>query len=163
MKKLLVALAALAFAATACPVDPPAGTNYAQCPTAGAGQVQVAVVTEGVPATSPQVVCVVVANGANGITALNARAARIGTEAPRIQHFSFGDLVCAIDGAPVAPDCGTTAGYWHYSEGGASWTSSLAGASARVLHQGDVDGWNFLPDFGEAVPTHSSSFAVLTA
>ena len=52
MKKLLLACAALTLATTACFVDPPAtpptGGNWATCPTAAVGQVQVAIVTEGV-------------------------------------------------------------------------------------------------------------------
>lgn len=170
MKKLLMACAILAFTATACPGDPTPTTNWAACPTAGAGQVQVAVVTEGVPTTSPQVVCVVVADGANGIDALNARAARIGTAAPRTA-FS-GTFVCAIDGNPVAPECGDQPGdatgwrSWNYSNGGTQWTGSQVGAAATQVHQGSVEGWNFGTwNYTTTFPTnpvHSPSFSVLT-
>lgn len=169
MKKLLIACAALMFAATACPIDPPATPNYAICPTAGAGEIQVAVVTEGVANPAHEVVCVVVANGANGFDALNARAARIGTPALRFN----GAFLCAIDNAPAAPACGTDpAGpngfsYWNYSTGGTTWTESQVGASSQVLEQGDVEGWNYGTwDFATTFPSgpvHPSSFAVLTA
>jgi len=170
MKKVLLACAALMFAATACPVEPPAGTNWATCPTAGAGQVQVAIVTEGVPDATHEVVCVVVATGSNSIAALNARAVRLGTEAPRTAFG--GTFVCSIDGNPVAPECGDLPGdatgwrSWNYSNGGSQWTASQFGAAAHIVQQGDVDGWNFgtwnYSTTFPGNPTHSPSFAVLT-
>ncbi len=169
MKKLLVACAALMFAATACPVDPPAPVNYARCPTAGAGQIQVAVVAEGVPNPAYEVVCVVVADGANGFDALNARQARLGTTPLRFD----GAFLCSIDNYPLPPTCGTDpAGplgysYWSYWTGGASWSEAFIGGADRVLHQGAVEGWkhgtwNFDTTFPTA-PAHASSFAALTA
>lgn len=169
MKKLLIACALLAFTATACPVDPPA-TNWAQCPTAGAGEVQVAVVTEGLPASSPKVVCVVVPEGSSGLDALNARAARIGKPAPRTESTVFGPLVCGIDGTPIAPDCGVTGpegtSFWSYWNGGGSWSESMIGAHDRVVEQGSVDGWKFGTwDFATTFPTAptvSPNFNTLT-
>jgi len=170
MKKLMLACAALMFAATACPVDPPAPTNWSACPTAASGQVQVAIVTEGVPDASHEVVCVVVPAGANGIEALNARAVRLGTEAPRTAFG--GTFVCSIDGNPVAPECGDLPGdatgwrSWNYSNGGTQWTGSQTGAASTVLTQGAVEGWNFgtwnYSTTFPGNPTHSPVFSVLT-
>lgn len=168
MKKLLVACAALMFAATACPVDP-GSTNYAQCPTAGVGQIQVAVVVDGVANPAHKVVCVVVPDGADGFDALNARQARIGSAPLRFD----GAFLCAIDATPAAPACGTDPGgpdgfsYWGYWTGGASWSEAFFGGADRVLHQGDVDGWkygtwNFSTTFPTA-PSTASSFAALTS
>ena len=170
MKKLLLAVAALALGATACPVEPGPGTNCAACPTAGAGQVQVAVVTEGVPDPAHEVVCVVVPTGSNGIDALNARAVRLGTAAPRTAFG--GTFVCAIDGNPVAPECGDLPGdatgwrSWNYSNGGTQWTGSNVGAASTTVQQGSVEGWNFgtwnyVTTF-PTNPTHSPVFSVLT-
>lgn len=169
MKKLLLAVALLAFGATACP-PPTTGTNWAQCPTAGAGQIQVAVVTEGVPDPSHEVVCVVVATGSNGIDALNARAARLGVAAPRTAFG--GTFVCAIDGNPAPPECGDLPGdatgwrSWNYSNGGTQWTASNVGAAATTLQQGSVEGWNFgtwnYTTTFPSNPVHSPVFSVLT-
>ncbi len=174
MKKLLLACAALTLATTACFVDPPTtpptGGNWATCPTAAVGQVQVAIVTEGVPNPAHEVVCVVVPDGSSSIQALQARAARLGTEAPRLAFG--GSFVCSIDGNPVAPECGELPGdatgwrSWNYSNGGTQWTGSQIGAASHSVHQGDVDGWNFgtwnYSTTFPGNPTHSPSFSVLT-
>lgn len=170
MKKVLFACAALVFAATACPAEVPSGTNWAACPVAGSGQVQVAIVTEGVPNPAHEVVCVVVATGSNSIQALNARAARLGTEVPRTAFG--GSFVCSIDGNPADPECadlpGDATGWrsWNYSNGGSQWTGSQVGAAAHIVTQGSVDGWNFgtwnYTTTFPSNPTHSPSFAVLT-
>ena len=173
MKKLLLACAALTLATTACFVDPPAtpptGGNWATCPTAAVGQVQVAIVTEGVPNPAYEVVCVVVPDGANGFDALNARAARLGTTPLRFN----GAFLCAIDNAPLPPTCGTDpAGplgfsYWSYWDGGSAWSEYSVGAADVELHQGDVEGWKYGTwDFATTFPTapaHSASFATLTS
>lgn len=168
MKKILVACAVLLFTATACPVDPPA-TNYALCPVAGAGQIQVAVVVEGTANPAHEVVCVVVANGASTLDALDARSTRLGTT-PRRMHPTNG-LLCAIDGVPPAPSCGDSGpagfSYWNYSHGGAAWAESMVGPADYDLAQGDVEGfnfgtWDFVTTFPTG-PTHSPSFATLTA
>jgi len=164
VKKILIACVALMFAATACPANPPA-VDYTACPAAGSGQIQVAVVVEN---SVNKVVCVVVPDGADGFAALNARAARIGAPALRFN----GAFLCAIDGNPVGPACGTDpAGpngfsYWSYNLGGTTWSEAQFGAASRVLHQGDVDGWvygtwNFSTTFPGA-PTTASDFATLT-
>ena len=167
MKKLLLAAVALMFTATACPVDPPATTNFAACPTAGPGQIQVAVVVEGISNPAHQVVCVVVADGANGLAALDARSARLGTTARRMDPSN--GLLCAIDATP-ATGCGESGpdgfSFWNYSFGGASWESANIGPASQVLHQGSVEGyeygtWNFTTTFPGPLD-HSPSFSVLT-
>lgn len=170
MKKLLVACALLAFTATACPPQDPPATDWSKCPTAGAGQVQVAVVTDNLPASSPAVVCVVVPEGSSGLDALIARATRIGKAAPRVESTAFGPMVCGIDGTPPAPACGDTGpdgtSFWAYWNGGGSWAQSWIGAHDRVVEQGSVDGWTFGTwDFVTTEPTApevSPSFAALT-
>lgn len=167
MKKLLVACAVLLFTATACPTEPPAA-NYAVCPAAGAGQIQVALVVEGTANPAHEVVCVVVADGANTLQALDARSARLGTEARRMHPVN--GLLCGIDGTPET-GCGEGGpdgySYWNHSDGGAVWTESMVGPAGTVLTQGAVQGfnfgtWNFSTTFPTG-PTHSPSFAVLTA
>jgi hypothetical protein len=163
---LLAAAAVLTLTAAACTAPTTPTTNWAHCPAATAGNVQVAVVVANAPAAT-RVVCVVVADGSNGIDALNARAVRINAAAPRIDA----GFVCGIDGAPAAPECSasTPDGYrlWGYWLGGSSWTSATIGAGSRVLHQGDVDGWVFGTwDFVNTFPTPpaiASSFAALTS
>lgn len=162
---ILALVATFAVGAVAC--TPAPTTDWSQCPTAGTGQIQVAVVvTDAAPAN--QVVCVVVADGANGVDALNARAARIGTAAPVIDNSSgFGPAVCGIDGiANPGGNCFAPS-YWGYWFGGGSWEGAPVGAGDRVLHQGAVDAWDFgswdwVTTFPEA-PTQPSSFAALTS
>ncbi len=164
---LLVAAAALTLTAAACTQPPTGGTatNYAHCPAATAAKVQVAVVVDNAP-SSTRVVCVLVADGATGLDALNARAVRINKPAPRLD----GGLVCGIDGLPAAPECAASTPdgfrFWNYWLGGSSWTSASVGAGSRVLHQGDVDGWVFGTwDFATTFPSPpatASSFASLT-
>lgn len=169
MKKVLAAAVLLMIGSACTPPSSPA--NFAKCPTAGAGQIQVAVVVEDAPKANTEVVCVVLPTGADGIDALNARATRIGGVAPRIKSFSFGDQVCAIDGDPVAPACGDAVpgGFasWGYWAGGSNWSSSFIGAGDHVLAQGDVEGWAFsIADYDTTfptAPTTASDFATLTA
>lgn len=169
MKKLIVACALLAFTATACPpADTP--TDWAKCPPAPSGHVQVAVVTDNVPASSPSVVCVVVPEGSTGLDALVARSARIGVAAPRIADTEWGPMVCGIDGTPPAPACGDVGpdgtSFWAYWNGGGSWAQPWIGAHQRIVEQGSVDGWTFGTwDFVTTEPTAPavpSDFATLT-
>ncbi|MEZ5321485.1 MAG: hypothetical protein R2698_05325 [Microthrixaceae bacterium] len=167
MKRVLLACAVLIAFATGCPEQPPT-VDYSKCPTAASGQVQVAVVVENAPNAAHKVVCVAVADGANGIDVLNARQARLGTAPLRFKN----GFLCAIDDVPTAPTCGTDpAGpdgytYWSYWQGGTSWSEYQVGASDSEVHQGSVEGWNygtwnFVNTFPTA-PTHSSSFSALT-
>ena len=165
---LLVAATALTLTAAACTPAPGGGTgspDYASCPAAGSGQAQVAVVVDNAPAAT-RVVCVVVTDGATGVDALTARAARIGAVAPRLS----GGFVCGIDGLPAAPECSPSTPdgfrFWNYWTGGATWSSAPVGAGSRVLHQGDVDGWvfgtwDFVSTFPQP-PATASGFAALT-
>jgi hypothetical protein len=180
-----VALAALALATTAlvaCTPPPSGGgsgttttapTDLRHCPTRTAGQVRVAVVvdTSQLPggAASPSVVCVVVASGSTGVAALGARAARLGTPAPR---FNSSGLLCAIDGAPAAPACGVPSGggfnYWSYwigttpPSGVATWMYSNVGPGSRAMADGAVEGWRFIAGGSNVAPNASPSFASLT-
>ncbi len=140
-------------------------TDYSKCPAVGAGQVRVAVVVDARALSSTtSVVCVVVASGSNGVTALRARATRLGTTAPR---FSANGLLCAIDGRPAAPACGTQGPngyeYWSYWLGGASWSYASVGPATRTVRDQSVDGWRFLDGGSATPPNTSSSFAALTS
>ena len=138
------------------------------CPARGAGQARVAVVvdTSGLPggSSTPSVTCVVVGPGASGVTALTARAARLGTPAPR---YNSSGLLCAIDGKPVAPACGTPSGtgfdYWAYWVGGSTWTYSNVGPASRAMLDGTVEGWRFIAGGSNVAPATSASFAALTS
>jgi hypothetical protein len=141
--------------------------NFAKCPSAAAGQVRVMVVVDATAfgAAAPSIVCVVVAQGSSGITALAARAARLGTPAPR---YSSSGLLCAIDSKPVAPACGQSGPngyeYWTYWVGGtASWTFATVGPASRQMQDGTVEGWRFIPGGSVASPGTSSLFAQLVA
>ena len=169
MKKLLIVVALLSMGATACPapVATPTPVDWAKCPTAAAGEVQVAVVVEGGSNPANEVVCVVVPNGATGLAVLNARAARIGTTPPRVTAAGF---VCAIDGAPLAPACGDLGPngytYWELWGGGTAWGYSFVGAGSVFAEQGQVHGWvfgtrDFVTTF-QTAPVHPSSFTALT-
>jgi hypothetical protein len=139
----------------------------AHCPTAGAGQVRVAVVVDFASLTGAAgstVTCVVVPSGASGVSALAARATRLGTPAPR---YNSSGLLCAIDGLPAAPACGTPNGgsfdYWSYWVGGSSWTYSTVGPGSRGMTDGAVEGWRFVSGGTNVAPRGASSFASLTS
>ncbi|MCC6226419.1 MAG: hypothetical protein IT195_08440 [Microthrixaceae bacterium] len=142
-------------------------TNWATCPAKGPGQVRVAVVIDSqeLPggSSSPSVVCVVVAQGSSGVTALSARATRIGAAQPR---YNASGLLCAIDGAPAAPACGTPSGggflYWSYWIGGSNWTYANVGPAGRAMADGAVEGWRFISGGSPTAPTASPSFSALT-
>lgn len=155
-----VVLCVLVVPLSAC--EPP---DYSKCPTRGSGQVRVAVVVDARAfGSTTSVVCVVVPSGATGVTALRARATRLGTTAPR---FNSSGLLCAIDGRPAAPACGEDGPngyeYWSYWLGGANWRFAPVGPATRTVQDQSVDGWRFLKG-GEAVPPNTaSSFAALTS
>lgn len=142
-------------------------SNPATCPARGAGQVRVAVVVDTQElsngSSTPSVVCVVVAQGASGTAALAARAIRLGTPQPR---YNQSGLLCAIDGAPAAPACGTPSGngflYWSYWIGGSSWTYANVGPASRGMTDGAVEGWRFIAGGAATAPNASPSFAALT-
>lgn len=155
---LPVAVSALAFSSC----QP---TDYAKCPTRDAGQVRVAVVVDArALGSTTSVVCVVVPSGSNGLTALRARATRLGTAPPRL---SSSGLLCAIDGRPASPACGTSGPngyeYWSYWLGGTSWQYAPVGPSTRTVQDQSVDGWRFLKGGSAVAPNTSSSFAALTS
>lgn len=142
-------------------------TDFARCPTPAAGQVRVATVVEGSGLAGfdqPEVVCVVVARGANGIVALNARAARLGVPPVRLNN---GGLLCAIGGLPAPPACGeigaTGPQYWAYwlPNGTGGWSYAPVGPASRSMQEGTVEGWRWVPGGGATTPVHSSSFAAL--
>jgi hypothetical protein len=161
------AIAALVLLSAACtppPGGPPTGPTV--CPTPASGQVRVAVVVDGsaLGSSAPPVVCVVVNQGANGIAALNARAARIGAPAPR---FNSSGLLCAIDGVPLAPACGNLGPngyeYWSYWIGGSTWTYAPVGPASRSMQDGTVEGWRFLPGGAPVPPPYPSQFHQLVS
>ncbi|MDQ3148255.1 MAG: hypothetical protein M3R01_15235 [Actinomycetota bacterium] len=141
------------------------GPDYSQCPARGSGQVRVAVVVDArALGGTTSVVCVVVASGSTGATALRARATRLGTAAPR---YNSGGLLCAIDGRPASPACGNQGPngyeYWSYWLGGSSWRYASVGPAGRTVQDQAVDGWRFLKGGGAVPPNTSSSFATLTS
>ena len=150
----------LALVLSACqPVD------YSKCPGRGSDQVRVALVVDArALGGSTSVVCVVVSSGSNGVTALRARATRLGTAPPR---FNSGGLLCAIDGRPAAPACGEQGPdgyrYWSYWLGGAEWRFAPIGPASRTMQDKTVDGWRFLTGGAAVAPDTPSSFAALTS
>lgn len=155
---LVVGIVALLLSAC----EPP---DYAKCPPRGSGQVRAAVVVDArALGGTTSVVCVVVASGANGVTALRARATRMGTAQPR---FNSSGLLCAIDGRPTAPTCGEPGPdgyeYWSYWLGGASWRYAAIGPASRTVQDKAVDGWRFLKGGAAVPPDTPSSFADLTS
>jgi hypothetical protein len=143
-----------------------APADLAHCPSTGAGQVRVAVVVDatGLASSTPPVVCVAVAAGSTGATALVARAVRLGSPLPR---YNSSGLLCAIDGAPAAPACGTPASsgfaYWSYWIGGSTWTYATVGPAGHGVSDGDVEGWRWVPSGTATAPGTSASFATLTS
>ena len=144
-----------------------APSSWATCPAPGVGQVRVATVVEGSGLSGfsqPEVVCVVVNQGANGLAALNARAARLGVPANRLNGSG---LLCAIGGLPAAPACGESGPsgpeYWSYwaPNGSGGWSYSTVGPASRSMQEGSVEGWRWVPGGTSAAPVHSSSFSSL--
>jgi hypothetical protein len=129
--------------------------------------VRVATVVEGAGLAGfaqPEVVCVVVAQGSSGLTALNARAVRLGVPSVRLDGSG---LLCAIGGLPVAPACGEVGPsgpqYWSYwlPNGSGGWTYAPVGPASRSMQEGTVEGWRWVPGGTAAAPVHSSSFNAL--
>lgn len=179
LKFVVLATAVAATAAVVACTPPPTGggggattttiqpASPATCPTPASGQVRVAVVVDSSQLTNgssvPSVTCVVVAQGASGAAALAARAIRLGTPQPR---YNQSGLLCAIDGAPAAPACGTPSGngflYWSYWTGGSAWTYSNVGPAGRAMTDGAVEGWSFISGGAATPPNAPASFATLT-
>ena len=108
---------------------------------------------------SLQVTCVPLAPGTNGLDLLEATGHRY--------RLSGSGLLCAIDGRPVAPACGTPNGsgfdYWSYWIGGSSWTYATVGPASRAMLDGTVEGWRFVTGGNNVAPSTSASFAALTS
>ncbi len=161
-----IVLVAVASLASGCVTTGGAGSGHGgvACPAPTSGQVRVVVVVDALAlgSSAPSVVCVVIASGASGIAALQARAILLGQPAPR---FDVSGLLCAIDGAPVAPHCGDLGPsgyeYWSYWSGGASWTYATTGPATRHLGDGAVEGWRFSTGGADAGPATSPTFAQL--
>ena len=63
----------------------------------------------------------------------------------------FGDAVCALDGEPAHyADCPGKDSYWavFVARGGGSWQLANLGISALVLHDGDAEGFRYVPASG---------------
>ena len=162
-----VLVAAFVLFAASCAPPPSGGSpGLASCPTAGSGEIRVVVVVDlaafssGPASTS----CVVLPHGSNGIDALSARAQQLGTTMPRIAGSG---LLCGIDGEPAAPACGELGPngyeYWSYWFGGSDWDFATTGPASRVLVDGDVEGWRFVPGGSAQAPRTSSVFAELAS
>lgn len=156
----VVALALCSVGLAAC--DPP---DPSTCPARSSGQVRVAVVVDArAVGAATSVVCVVVPSGSTGAAALQARATRLGTAAPR---YNSSGLLCAIDGRPAAPACGQTGPngyrYWSYWLGGSSWRYATIGPAGRTVSDQSVDGWRFIDGGAAVAPGTPSSFAALTS
>ncbi len=142
--RALVVVAILVVGTTT--ADPAAAMT---CPSAGPGQIRVGVVVDQ-GAGAVGVTCVVLPEGSDGLDALHARAEALGRPRPRLDGSG---LLCAIDGTPAEPACGSPSGggfaYWSYWVGTDSgWTYSNRGPAFRTLRDGAVEGWRYL-DTGE--------------
>ncbi len=97
--------------------------------------------------TAPVVTCVSVADGASGTAALNERARRLGTPAPR---FNAAGFLCAVDGTPASgcgDDAGSTVAYWSYwwaSTTNPTWRYATRGSDQRRLSAGVIEGWRYI-------------------
>jgi len=63
----------------------------------------------------------------------------------------FGDAVCALDGEPAQyADCPGKDRYWavFVARSGASWQLANVGISALAMHDGDAEGFRFVPAAG---------------
>jgi hypothetical protein len=113
-----------------------------------AGEIRIAVIVDFARAAgSPgnvSAVCVGVADRSTGAAVLAARAAQLGTPAPR---YSSSGLLCAIDGFP-ANGCGDQSGagykYWSYWLGTGSWTYASIGPAERRASADTVEGWRWV-------------------
>jgi len=65
----------------------------------------------------------------------------------------FGDAVCALDGEPARyVDCPGKDSYWavFVARGGGSWQLADVGISTLALHDGDAEGFQYVPASGVA-------------
>ena len=63
----------------------------------------------------------------------------------------FGDAVCALDGEPARyVDCPGKDSYWavFVARGGGSWQLANVGISTLALHDGDAEGFRYVPASG---------------
>jgi hypothetical protein len=73
---------------------------------------------------------------------------------------SFGDAVCAIDGEPAHyVDCPGKDSYWavFVARGGGSWQLASVGISSLTLHDGDAEGFRYVPSVGTAAAPVSAA------
>lgn len=90
------------------------------------------------PATEPRSGCVELPDRSTADEVLGRRA-----------RYGSGGLVCAIDGYPAAPECGTRTddgdyaywSYWYLRDG--RWHYSNTGPASRRVTEGSVEGWRF--------------------
>lgn len=71
-------------------------------------------------------------------------------------YGSMGQAICQLAGEPaqVPANCLGTGAYWQYfhrTAGG--WVQSSVGASGWVLHDGDMDGWQYASGAGQVPPS----------
>lgn len=79
----------------------------------------------------------------------------------------FGDAVCALDGEPGRyVDCPGKDSYWavFVARGGGSWQLSDVGISTLALHDGDAEGFRYVPASGvPAAPVPAGGVCAATA
>ena len=67
------------------------------------------------------------------------------------QSFSFGEAVCAIDREPASyTECLSKDNYWatFTSTAGGAWTMAMVGISDIQIHDGDAEGFRYVPTTG---------------
>ncbi|HEX7496998.1 MAG TPA: hypothetical protein VF344_00830 [Candidatus Limnocylindrales bacterium] len=132
---ILAALASLAPVATVVPGCAAAGSNHAALLVEHADG---SVVTR----------CVAFDSGSiSGEELLN----RAGIAWSAKTFGGFGDAVCALDGEPAQyADCPGKDRYWavFVARAGASWQLANVGISALTMHDGDAEGFRFVPASG---------------
>jgi hypothetical protein len=89
---------------------------------------------------------------------------RSGVEYQAQTFGAMGSAICQLDGEPgaVPSNCFGTGAYWQYfHRQGAGWQPSALGASSSILHDGDMDGWDYAA--GAAQPPANLTFATVCA
>jgi hypothetical protein len=74
------------------------------------------------------------------------------------QSFSFGEAVCAIDGEPAAyTECLGKDNYWAAFTAGSdgTWQLAMVGISDITLHDGEAEGFRYVPTTGTATEPSS--------
>ena len=79
----------------------------------------------------------------------------------------FGDAVCALDGEPAHyADCPGKDRYWavFFAPGGGAWQLTSVGISSLTVHDGDAEGFRFVPSSGTpAAPPSAAGVCVAPA